>query len=83
MLFQRWLSLGVDQTREMNCTADGRVTGKRDLSFRKENADFRCVRSIVGWHDEYRLGEIEFLRQRLHLVCRKEFCIQHDLERVT
>ena len=62
--------------------ADIGMAGERHLGLGREDADFGRVGGVLGRQHEGRLGEVEFGRDRLHLLGREAARVAEDGQRI-
>ena len=65
-----------------NCRADGRMTGKRQLSARREDADPGAIGGIGRLLDEDGLRQIGFAGDRLHRLVAQVLAVEDDGQRI-
>ena len=68
--------------RQHEGRADIGMAGERQLGLGREDADLGGMRGIPGRQHEGRLGEVEFGRDRLHLLRRQALGVGDDGQRI-
>ena len=84
LFFQNEFSLAAAvEQRKQNRGADRRMTRKRHLGSRIEDADRGAISSVGRREHEYGFGIIEFARDRLHRVGFEACRLKHNGERIS
>ena len=77
-----WLPVLIENG-EKNGRADSRMTGERQFSLDREDANIGALPRVLRWQNEHCLGQIEFARDRLHGLGIEALGIQHDRQRIS
>ena len=70
------------EKRKKNRGADGRMSGKRQFTLWREDANVGPLSRIRWRKNEHRFGQIELARYRLHVVRIETLGVQNDSERI-